>query len=128
MHTFGRSGGGTNATHLLPPCASAVAAVKSLQHEVQPSPGSHWDRIWHKELAPPDPEPLYAPKSLDSMCYTSKRPVYQHVQPVRARPQGDMGSLDAAQVPVDSVLPPTLLDFSLFYASYGWLAILAKGG
>ncbi|XP_030201317.1 uncharacterized protein mgab [Gadus morhua] len=65
--------------------SNPLYAVKSLQHEVQPSPGSHWDRIWHKELAPPDPEPLYAPKSLDSMCYTSRRPVYQHVQPIQEK-------------------------------------------
>ncbi|CAL8315935.1 unnamed protein product [Merluccius merluccius] len=67
-------------------------SVTSLQHESQPSPGAHWDRIWHKHSAPPDPEPLFAPKIVDgtndllqshlrrTILEKDKDPVYRYLE------------------------------------------------
>ncbi|KAG7263634.1 hypothetical protein CRUP_019726 [Coryphaenoides rupestris] len=46
----------------------SLYAVTSLQHAIQPSPGAHWDRIWHKSKASPDPEPIHAPEGTERIA------------------------------------------------------------
>ncbi|KAG7249742.1 hypothetical protein CRUP_012846, partial [Coryphaenoides rupestris] len=59
----------------------SLYAVTSLQHAIQPSPGAHWDRIWHKSKASPDPEPIHAPEGTERMYYNTRRTVHPKGKP-----------------------------------------------
>ncbi|XP_071334903.1 MAX gene-associated protein isoform X4 [Trachinotus anak] len=63
-----------------------VYSMTNMDHAVQPHPGSHTNKLWNRSIHDVDPDPLFAPKSSQSLVPTKapkRSSVPRPTQPIR---------------------------------------------